>query len=286
MSSGAAMRCWAMSQPTLTMPATMRWPMKPGLSRITVTGLPLAASTAWAVSSIRGSVAGERISVRRPSSPNRQSTATVRAGSSFSVSAAVVVASPSGATRRSASEGGSAPSARRAPASVTTRVSAATCSDCRRLIHTVNSERSTCGRSGVGRFRGLAARIVVEAAPHLAPEKPGGTALGRDVDRPVARFFVVLMVDRLHHGVGDVEPRQVEELERTEAKAGRLGHDAVDVGEPANAFRDDAQGLGAEGPAGVVDEEPRRDGGAHRLTPPSPGDAVVSLQHPMFGEDA
>ena len=58
MSVGEAIRCWAMSQPMLTMWATTRWATNPALSRITLTGRPAAARAACTQSIAARSVVG------------------------------------------------------------------------------------------------------------------------------------------------------------------------------------------------------------------------------------
>ena len=78
----------------------MRWAMKPALSRITPTAVPSAANRACAASRMAGLVSGVVISVRRRpvTSPNRQSMATVRCGSSPWPTQQVVASAPSGVT--------------------------------------------------------------------------------------------------------------------------------------------------------------------------------------------
>ena len=103
---GLAMRICAMSQPTLTMCATTRCATKPGESRMTDTGTPSAASSAWALSLTSLRVTGVLISVRRLAKPKSGSTATVRAGSRPCSRAQVVASWPSGATRQTAALAG------------------------------------------------------------------------------------------------------------------------------------------------------------------------------------
>ena len=54
MSAGCAVRLCAIEQPMLTIMATMRCAMKPGLSRHTVTGTPSEARSPCAASAVRG----------------------------------------------------------------------------------------------------------------------------------------------------------------------------------------------------------------------------------------
>jgi hypothetical protein len=62
----------------------------------------------------------------------------------------------------------------------------------------------------------------------------------------------------------DIEAGQVEQLEGAHAEARRLAHDAVDGGEVADAFAEDAQRFGDETAPGVVDDEARRIFRPHR----------------------
>ena len=92
--------------------ATMRWATNPGLSLITVTGTPSLPSRPRAAAMHSGSITGGAISVRRRSSPNRVSIATVRFGSSACASAVAVASSPNGVTRQRAWAEGLSPLSR------------------------------------------------------------------------------------------------------------------------------------------------------------------------------
>ena len=100
-----------MSAAMLTMFATTRCVTKPPLSRITLTALPSRAIKAWAARRMSGRVAGLVASTRRlvAASSTSMSMPRVRAGSSRSTTATVVMSNPSGATKVNAIEEGEAP---------------------------------------------------------------------------------------------------------------------------------------------------------------------------------
>ena len=80
----------------------------------------------------------------------------------------------------------------------------------------------------------------------------------RDDTGAVARLFVVLVVDRFHHRVRDVQRGQVHQFKRAELEAGLVFQYAVNGGEIGNAFTHDAQRFGAVTTPGVVDDKARR----------------------------
>ena len=83
MSGTEAIRRWAILAAMFTITARMRWLMKPGLSLITVTGTPPAASRPCMLSRTPDPVTGDSIRVRLLPASGSGSTATVRAGSRF-----------------------------------------------------------------------------------------------------------------------------------------------------------------------------------------------------------
>src|SRR6266446_4268933 len=224
MSSGEAMRCCAMSHAMLTICAMTRCATNPGESRITETGTPSLASNPCAAARIAGAVTGVVMSVRRLSSANRQSTASVRVGSSPSSSAVAVASRPTGATRYSDCAAGWAPASTRAPSFATSSAS--------------------LGRGRLGDFFLLGVLVAVEAAPGFAAQQPRVHALGGEGRRAEPRFLVILPVDRFHHRVRDVEARQIEQLDRAQAESGAVAQDAVDPVELRDALAENAQSLG------------------------------------------
>ncbi len=107
--------------------------------------------------------------------------------------------------------------------------------------------------------------VAVEALAALAPQAAGGEHLAQQGMRTITRLLVVLPVDRLHHRQADVQPDQVEQLERAHAEAGALAQDFVDRRHRRHALAEDTQRLGAEGPSGMVDDEAGAVRGTHRL---------------------
>ncbi len=227
------------------------------------------------------------------SSANRQSTASVRVGSSPSSSAVAVASRPTGATRYSDCAAGCAPASTRAPSFATSSVSLAPSPEDQfgepgaepRAAHP--DARGPRGRRGrIGDFFLLAVLVPVEAAPGLAAQQPRVHALGGDGRRAEARFLVILPVDRFHHRVRDVEARQVEQLERSQAESGAIAQDAVDPVELRDALAENAQSLGAVAAAGVVDDEARRVLRAHRLVPAAQRERRQRLADPGSRQQA
>ncbi len=144
-----------------------------------------------------------------------------------------------------------------------------------RVVH--RAEPDPLRQAGRRRRRGrddlLAVGVFVEADSGLAAVQPGGDALARLGQGAEARLVVELAVDLLHHRMAHVEPDDVEQLERAEGEARRLAQYVVHVGVGADALGDDAQPLGAQPAAGMVDQEARRVLGAHRgvAEPPRQG---------------
>ena len=84
----------------------------------------------------------------------------------------------------------------------------------------------------------------------------------------------------------DVEAHEVQELEGAQSETGALAHHLVDVGEAGDAFADDAQALGDQAAAGVVDQEARRVGGFHRGVAHAFGDGDEGVGHPALAKHA
>lgn len=88
----------------------------------------------------------------------------------------------------------------------------------------------------------LAVDVAIEALAALAPETAGGEQLAGQRVWAVARFLVVLLVDRFHYRVRHVEAGKIEQFERPHAEAGTLAQHTVDLGAFGDAFAEDAQG--------------------------------------------
>ncbi len=73
--------------------------------------------------------------------------------------------------------------------------------------------------------------------------------------------------DRVDHRGGDVEPREVHQLERAHAQPQDVPGDPVDPGGIGDRLLQQRQGLGDQPPAGVVDEEAGGVGHGHRPVP-------------------
>ena len=84
----------------------------------------------------------------------------------------------------------------------------------------------------------------------------------------------------------DVEPDEVHEAERADAKAGGVDQDAVDGGEVGDAFGKDAQRFGHEGAAGVVDDEAGRVLAADRRVAEALRELGERIGHPALGQHA
>ena len=72
--------------------------------------------------------------------------------------------------------------------------------------------------------------------------------------------------------MGDIETRQIEELERTHPEPRRIAHDPIHVHRLGDPFAEDRERLCGVSPAGVVDKEPGRVHRPHRLVAESFGD--------------
>ena len=99
--------------------------------------------------------------------------------------------------------------------------------------------------------------VLVKTFAGLFAQHTTGQPLRGDHAGAVTRFVVVLAVDRFHHRVRNVEPRQVHEFERAELEADLVFQDAVDRGEVGHTLTHDTQRLCAVGTPGVVHDETR-----------------------------
>ena len=101
--------------------------------------------------------------------------------------------------------------------------------------------RRFCLRCGCLRRHVHVRCVLVPAALGLAAKQSGGDARLGDEGGPVFRLLEVLLVHRLHHGMGDVEPDEVHEAEGSDAEAGGVHQDAVDRGVIRDTFGEDAK---------------------------------------------
>ena len=132
----------------------------------------------------------------------------------------------------------------------------------------------------------LAVKVVVEPPPGLAAEKLRDHPLAGDGRWPVARLLIILLIDRFHDRVADIETDEVHELERAHAKTRRIAHDPVDIMVPGDALENDPERLGAETASGMVDDEARRIAANDGMVPHAPRDRGQGIGDPAFGEDA
>ena len=189
------------------MVATTRCVTKPPESRITLTALPSRANSACAASRMSLRVAGLVASTRRlvAASSISMSMPTVRAGSSRSTTATVVTSKPSGATSVSACGDGDCPVSILAPRSLSSWNSSE-----RRAARVETQTGGSSADLRHRRLRGdlrLAVDVAIEAFADFAADHAAGQPLRRDHAGAVARLLVVLVVDRLHHRMRDVERR-------------------------------------------------------------------------------
>src|SRR5260370_24330845 len=77
-----------------------------------------------------------------------------------------------------------------------------------------------------GRHRLLAA-VIVEAAPHLAPEPAGLDVFDQQRAGPILRIGETL-VEHLHHREAGIEPDEIGELDPPQPMAGAAPHCCID----------------------------------------------------------
>ena len=123
------------------------------------------------------------------------------------------------------------------------------------------------GRWRFGRGLGLAAVVAVKAFSGFFAQNAARQALRRDDAGAVTRLFKILVVDRLHHRVGDIQRSQIKQFERPEFEADLVAQNAVHGGEIGHTFAHHTKRLGAITAPGVVDDETRRVLGADRRVP-------------------
>ena len=103
----------------------------------------------------------------------------------------------------------------------------------------------------------------------------------------VARIPKHLLVERLRHGIADVDPDQVHQLERTHLETAEP-HDAVDGRHVGKTFAQNPERLQREGSGHPIDHEGRRVGNHNRCLPESAGQrhrCVNTLQCTLLGPD-
>ena len=86
--------------------------------------------------------------------------------------------------------------------------------------------------------------------------------------------------------MSDIGADHVEQLERAHAESCRVSHDAVDLRRGCDPLIDDAQRLGNEGPADMIDEEAGAVGDDDRLPRHSFSEAGQTLDNPGCGSGA
>ncbi|MNF74294.1 hypothetical protein D3C84_563230 [compost metagenome] len=129
----------------------------------------------------------------------------------------------------------------------------------------------------------LAIHVGVEPLAGLASQQAAGQPRRHQGRGGIARVLVELAVDRLHHGVGNVQPHQVEQLEGTHGKAQAVLEDAVDLRGRGDALGEDAQGFRPIGPARMVDQEAGGVRGDGSEVPGLLGQGRQALDHLRIG---
>ena len=123
---------------------------------------------------------------------------------------------PSGVTTIRLSSAGRAASSRATPGASAARRAAASSG----MLGSIQTRGAAAdGRAGAGGRIWLAVDVAVEARASLAAEQPALLHPSRQHLGPVARLFVVLVIDRLHDRVGDVEAGQIEQLAGAELES-------------------------------------------------------------------
>ncbi len=107
-------------------------------------------------------------------------------------------------------------------------------------------------------YLGGAVNITVKPFAGLPAQHPARQPLRSDHAGAVAWLFVVLAVDRLHHGMRHIQSGQVHQFEGAELEADLVLEDAIDGCEISDSFTDDAQGLGAISATRMVDDKSGR----------------------------
>ncbi|MDT4849013.1 hypothetical protein D3C84_614150 [compost metagenome] len=156
-----------------------------------------------------------------------------------------------------------------------------------RHIAGVEPERPV-DRHGSPRYRlvrhRLALCIPVKALAALAPQQAAGQARRHQGRRRIAGVLVELAVNRLHHGMGNIQPRQVEQLEGPHGKAQAVLEDAIDLGWRRDTLGEDTQGLRSIGAARVVDQEAGRVRGDSGEMPGPFGQGGEAFDHLRVGQ--
>ena len=143
---------------------------------------------------------------------------------------------------------------------------------------------SAAGR-GRGGVLGALARVLVPAAPALAPQAPGRHHPRAQRRGAPARLAEAELVEGERDLVADVDPHEVLELEGAHAKAGGA-HDRVDGLDVGHALLQELERLEAEGPVAAVDQEPGAVGGVDDLLAHRPPGRAGDLERLGRGVDA
>jgi len=138
------------------------------------------------------------------------------------------------------------------------------------------------GRLGV---LGALARILVPAAPGLAPQAPGRHHPRAQWRGTPARLAEAELVEGERDLVADVDPDEVLQLEGAHAKAGGADDrvDRLDVGHP---LLQELERLEAEGPVAAVDQETGPVGGVDDALAHSPPGGARDVERLGRGVDA
>jgi hypothetical protein len=99
--------------------------------------------------------------------------------------------------------------------------------------------------------------VVVPAAAGLPAQPPRRHHPRLEHARLPARLAERELVERLRHGVADVDPHEVHQLERAHLEAAAEAADAVDLRGRRHALLNEPKGLRAEGPHAAVHQEAR-----------------------------
>ena len=139
--------------------------------------------------------------------------------------------------------------------------------------------------AGGARVLGALARVLVPAAPALAPEAPGRHHPRAQRRGPPARLAEAELVEGERDLVADVDADEVLQLEGAHAKAGGAGDrvDGLDVG---HALLQELERLEAEGPVAAVDQEAGPVGGVDDVLAHRPPGRARDLERLGRGVDA
>ena len=140
-------------------------------------------------------------------------------------------------------------------------------------------------RFRIGRPMRTIARVVVIAAPGLAPVQPRGYSLGLDGGGAPARLAEAELVEALGDVEAGVHAHEVAQLEGTHTKAAADTHDPVDRLHIRDPLLQQAQGLQAEGAVAAVDDEAGHVGCPDHLLAHREARRLSEVQRTILRED-